>query len=176
MDALAIVGPKAAEGRAAQSQRLVQYRLEYGSEIAGRSVNHSQHLGGCCLLFHCLVMLGFALGKFSLTLGKLALRFRSSGERAAIGATFRLERRDEGWNRPTADLQCISQADRVRRRTFAIGIAVRALRRLAGLTRSGMLSGIALLRSPTNSLGSMVECVQAVALNSGPRPSAQQTW
>jgi hypothetical protein len=74
MDALAIVGPKAAEGRAAQSQRLVQYRLEYGSEIAGRSVNHSQHLGGCCLLFQCLVMLGFALGKFSLTLGKLALQ------------------------------------------------------------------------------------------------------
>src|ERR1700720_551245 len=39
------------EGRSAQSHRLVEHRIEYKSEVAGRSIDDLQHLGCGRLLF-----------------------------------------------------------------------------------------------------------------------------
>ena len=50
MDPLAIVGPKHAERRLAQVQRLLQHRIEHRRQIAGRGVDDLQHFGGRGLL------------------------------------------------------------------------------------------------------------------------------
>src|SRR5580700_2017198 len=46
------------EGRSAQSHRLVEHRIEYRSEVAGRSIDDLQALGCRGLLFERLPCLG----------------------------------------------------------------------------------------------------------------------
>ena len=55
---LAIVGAKLAERSAAQPHRLFQHRVEHRRQIAGRGVDHLQHLGGRGLLLQRLALLG----------------------------------------------------------------------------------------------------------------------
>ena len=74
MEAFAVPGSEKAKGCFTQPQRLLQYRVEHGCEIAGGRIDDLQYLGGRGLLLQRLVSLGFALGKFSLTLGKLTLQ------------------------------------------------------------------------------------------------------
>ena len=57
--------------RLAEAHRLFENCVEDGYQIAGRGIDYLEDLGGCALLLSCLVTFGFALGKFSLTLGKL---------------------------------------------------------------------------------------------------------
>ena len=49
---------KRAEGGLAQSHRLFQHRVEHRRQIAGRGVDHLQHLGGRGLLLQRLALLG----------------------------------------------------------------------------------------------------------------------
>jgi hypothetical protein len=51
--------------------RFLQNGVEDGGEVAGRRVDDLQYLGGRGLPLQRLIALGFALGKFSLSLGKL---------------------------------------------------------------------------------------------------------
>ena len=63
-----------AENGAAQAHRPFQHHVEYRPEVAGRGVDDLQYLGGRGLPLQRLVTLGSAVGKFSLTLGKLTLQ------------------------------------------------------------------------------------------------------
>ena len=57
-ETLAIVSVERAERRSAQSHRVFQHRIEHRRQIAGRSVDHLQHLGGRGLLLQRLALLG----------------------------------------------------------------------------------------------------------------------
>jgi hypothetical protein len=74
MEALAVKGVEMPVGGAAEPHRLFKHSVEYRGEVARRSVDGLQHLGGRDLSLQCLVTLRFALGKFSLTLGKVTLQ------------------------------------------------------------------------------------------------------
>jgi hypothetical protein len=67
----AVIKCQPAIGDPTKAVRLLQYRIEYRGEVAGRGIDDLQYLGGCDLLLKRLVTLGFAVGKFSLTLGKV---------------------------------------------------------------------------------------------------------
>ena len=54
--------------------RLFQNCVEHGGEVAGRGIDDLQDLSGRGLPLERLVSLGLALGKFSLTVGKLTLQ------------------------------------------------------------------------------------------------------
>ena len=58
MEALAVPSEKQTECGTAKAGRLFQHRVEYRREIAGRTVDDLQHLGGRGLLLQCLVRLG----------------------------------------------------------------------------------------------------------------------
>jgi hypothetical protein len=58
----------------AQVCGLVEHCIEHRREIAGRGIDDLQNLSGRGLPFQRRVTLGLALGKFSLTLGKLTLQ------------------------------------------------------------------------------------------------------
>src|SRR5437899_894021 len=55
---LAIIGYQSAPRSAAQTVRLLQYRVEYRGEIAGRGVDDAEHLGGRGLLLQGFARLG----------------------------------------------------------------------------------------------------------------------
>jgi hypothetical protein len=74
MKAFTVPNSENAERRLAQPRSLFEHRLEDRREVAGRTVDDLQHLGGRGLLRQRLVTLCFALGKFSLTLGKLTFK------------------------------------------------------------------------------------------------------
>jgi len=71
MHTLVVIQLKSGMVDPANALRLVKDRIENGREIARRGIDDLQDLGGRGLLRERLVTLGFALGKFSLTLGKL---------------------------------------------------------------------------------------------------------
>ena len=58
METLPVPSSKGAELRLAQPDRLFEHRLEHRREIAGRGVDHLQHLGGRGLLLQRLLLLG----------------------------------------------------------------------------------------------------------------------
>ena len=58
VEQLAIERVQAAVRRIGEPDRLFQHRIEYWRKAAGRRVDNLQHLGGCCLLFQSLVLLG----------------------------------------------------------------------------------------------------------------------
>jgi len=74
MKVRAIVNQEMPVRRLAKPYHLCEHRVEHRSEVTGRGVDDAQDLGGRGLLLQRLVTLGFALGKFSLTLGKLTLQ------------------------------------------------------------------------------------------------------
>src|SRR5215467_16286296 len=55
---LAVIGSELTVGRFAQARRLFEHRVKYWCEIAGRTVDDPQHLGGRGLLSERLVALG----------------------------------------------------------------------------------------------------------------------
>ena len=55
---LAIIGPKDAKRRLAQVHRLLQHRIEHRRQVAGRRIDHLQHLGSRGLLLQRLPLLG----------------------------------------------------------------------------------------------------------------------
>src|SRR5262245_13292546 len=57
-ESFAVKRQKMSESRIAQSQRLVEHRVEYRCEITGRGIDDLQYLGGRSLLLQCLVRLG----------------------------------------------------------------------------------------------------------------------
>ena len=63
-----------AEDGATQAHRPFQHHVEYRPEVAGRGVDDLQYLGSRSLPLQRLVTLASAVGKFSLTLGKLTLQ------------------------------------------------------------------------------------------------------
>ncbi len=79
-------------GRATEVVRLLENRVEHRRQIAGRGVDHLQHLGGCGLLIQRLTLLGQQPGildrdhrlvgeggnKFDLTVGERLNRCRES--------------------------------------------------------------------------------------------------
>ena len=58
METLAIIGVQDAERGSAQPHRLFQHRIEHRRQIAGRGIDHLQHLGGRGLLLQRLALLG----------------------------------------------------------------------------------------------------------------------
>jgi len=71
MKPLAIPNRQRSKSRLADPGRLLENCVEDRYQIAGRGIDYLEDLGGCDLLISCRVTLGFALGKFSLALGKL---------------------------------------------------------------------------------------------------------
>jgi hypothetical protein len=71
MHTLAVIQLKGGMVDPANVLRLVKDCIENGPEIAQRGIDDLQDLGGRDLLRERLVTRGFALSKFSLTLGKL---------------------------------------------------------------------------------------------------------
>jgi hypothetical protein len=63
-----------AENGAAQAHRLFQHHVEHRREIARRRIDDLQYLGSPGLPLQRLVTQCLAVGKFSLTLGKLTLQ------------------------------------------------------------------------------------------------------
>src|SRR5438045_3213905 len=57
-EAVAVISHQRAELCAAQGMRLLQYRVEYRRQIAGRGIDDPQHLGGRGLLLQGLLRLG----------------------------------------------------------------------------------------------------------------------
>ena len=57
-DALPIIRQECTERRRAQPQRPLQHRIEHRRQIAGRGVDHLQHLGGRGLLLQRLALFG----------------------------------------------------------------------------------------------------------------------
>ena len=55
---VAIVNRQMTVSRAAEAVRFLQNRIEHGREIAGRGIDHPQHLGGGSLLFQRFARLG----------------------------------------------------------------------------------------------------------------------
>src|SRR5215469_10006883 len=55
----------------AQGMRFLQDRIEHGSEVAWRGIDHPKHFGGRGLLFERLVALGFVCITLGCALGKL---------------------------------------------------------------------------------------------------------
>ena len=53
----------------AQTQRLLQNRIEYRGEVTGRAVDDLQYFGGRGLPLQPSITLGFALGKLTLQIG-----------------------------------------------------------------------------------------------------------
>ena len=71
MKPLAIPNRQRSKSRLADPGRLLENCVEDRYQIAGRGIDYLEDLGGCGLLISCRVTLGFALGKFSLPLGKV---------------------------------------------------------------------------------------------------------
>jgi len=63
MQSRAIIGSKNAEGGPAQSQRLVEHRLEYRRQVAARLIDDLQHVRRRGLLLHGLIQLGSTLAE-----------------------------------------------------------------------------------------------------------------
>ena len=68
-----VISHKCATSGPAEAVRLFEYRLEHQRQVTGRRIDNAEHLSGRGLPLQRLVTLGFALGKLSLTLGKLTL-------------------------------------------------------------------------------------------------------
>ncbi len=66
VNARAVIGPQDAESGVAQGQRLVEHRLEYRREVAGRAVYDLQHPGGGDLPRQRLVAFGGSLLQLAL--------------------------------------------------------------------------------------------------------------
>ena len=71
MKPLAIPNRQRSKNRLADPGRLLENCVEDRYQIAGRGIDYLEDLGGCGLLISCRVTLGYALGKFSITLGEL---------------------------------------------------------------------------------------------------------
>jgi hypothetical protein len=69
MKALTIPGPQDAKCRLAQPYRLFQHRVEHRREVAGRTVDDPQYLGGRSFSGQRLVQFGRALLQFALEIG-----------------------------------------------------------------------------------------------------------
>ena len=54
---------------AAQTQRLLQNRIEYRDEVTGGAVDDLQYFGGRSLPLQPRIALGFALGELTLQIG-----------------------------------------------------------------------------------------------------------
>ena len=70
-------------------QRLLEDRVEYRREVAGRGIDDLQHLGGRGLLLERLVTLGSAFGKLTMQIGYelLGIGKRAVGRRAHLRAS-----------------------------------------------------------------------------------------
>ena len=71
---ISVGNSQATERGTTKRMRFFQDGVEHWYQIAGRGIDDLQNLSGRGLLLQGLVTLGVALGKFSLTLGKLTLQ------------------------------------------------------------------------------------------------------
>src|SRR5215469_14862398 len=66
-----VIGTNNSASRIAETHRFFEHRVKYRREVAGRGIDGLQYFGSRGLPLQSLVTLGFALGKFNPTLGKL---------------------------------------------------------------------------------------------------------